>query len=203
MFSHDIVKIRLIHMGYLPDYPYHLISDDEMFRAFLGYKYIDYRTNQEIINGVELSDDVLWRRFMDTEGVCYFRDMYPPYQVGHCVSNTLIIDEDKYKALVTAMYDCIDNYLTYEENPVPDWVYSYMLGEAVGPYSTQLDKHYLLTALDADNDFDEYTKDAAEACYNRSYQWILKYPLSNRRPPTMFGEPHVIKSIRVEEASMR
>lgn len=40
--SYDIIKIHLSHLGYLPDYPYHLISDSEMFDAFLHEDLGDY-----------------------------------------------------------------------------------------------------------------------------------------------------------------
>ena len=33
---HDVIKMNYIRMGYLPDYPYHLISDKEMCDAFLN-----------------------------------------------------------------------------------------------------------------------------------------------------------------------
>ena len=35
MFIHDFIKIMYTDMGYLPNYPYYLISDEEMFDAFL------------------------------------------------------------------------------------------------------------------------------------------------------------------------
>lgn len=34
-FVHDIVKIKYSDEGYLPYYPYHLISDEEMIDAFI------------------------------------------------------------------------------------------------------------------------------------------------------------------------
>ena len=35
MFIHDCIKRFYISLGYLPGYPYYLISDKEMFEAFL------------------------------------------------------------------------------------------------------------------------------------------------------------------------
>ena len=35
MLVHDIIKIRLSEEGFLPDFPYHLISDEEMVDAFM------------------------------------------------------------------------------------------------------------------------------------------------------------------------
>ena len=38
MFVHDIIKINYTRQGYLPYYPYHLISDEEMFEGFMSYE---------------------------------------------------------------------------------------------------------------------------------------------------------------------
>ena len=35
-FIHDIIKIKYSKLGYLPSYPYNLISDKEMFQAFIN-----------------------------------------------------------------------------------------------------------------------------------------------------------------------
>ena len=37
MMIHDVIKIKLSREGYLPDYPPHLISDEEMCRAFIRH----------------------------------------------------------------------------------------------------------------------------------------------------------------------
>lgn len=44
MIMHTVIKIRYISEGYLPNIPYHLISDDEMFDAFIfnDINYFDY-----------------------------------------------------------------------------------------------------------------------------------------------------------------
>lgn len=33
---HTIIKIHYVNEGYLPNYPHHMISDEEMFKAFLN-----------------------------------------------------------------------------------------------------------------------------------------------------------------------
>ena len=35
-FVHDVIKIKYAREGYLPDLPYHLISDEEMCDAFIN-----------------------------------------------------------------------------------------------------------------------------------------------------------------------
>ena len=34
MFIHDTIKIMYVNMGYLPNFPFYLISDSEMIEAF-------------------------------------------------------------------------------------------------------------------------------------------------------------------------
>jgi len=201
MFINDIVKIKFVNEGYLPNWPYHLISDEEMMDAFLTYPWYDYRTEDEIKNGVELTDDDKWSRFLRGSEVCYFRDNYPLYPEKLCGTGEGLVDESLYRELVEAIaYHISVAKDTYEDDAVlPDWIYSYMIGSTVGPNTPQLDMHYTLVLLDADNDFDEYTPEAASKCYKVSKRWLSKYANLDHRPPTMFGEPHVIKSLRLQE----
>ena len=53
---HDTIKIKFIKAGYLPNYPYHMISDSEMCDAFL---------HNEAASGE------------DTQLAGFFVDMYP------------------------------------------------------------------------------------------------------------------------------
>ena len=168
-FIHDVIKIKYSELGFLPDYPYHLISDEEMFQAFLN----------------EEEDD-------------YFHMMYP------CVDDALAIE---YRTLVQGIQIEIDKYLAYQKEgtsyTLPNWIYSYMMGEVTGPNSSQLDKHDLFTLLGTDNIDDAYTKECATACYEASSTWLSKYTLDQddvvTRPFTMFGEPHVYKYLRLQQ----
>ena len=40
-FIHNNIKIKYVNLGYLPNWPYHLISDEEMFDAFMSNVVID------------------------------------------------------------------------------------------------------------------------------------------------------------------
>lgn len=181
MFADDIVKIKLSQEGYLPNYPYHLISNEEMCEAFLPYKYDKddpYAGYDDCMNA-ELN---------------YFRDNYP------------LIDEsllDQYKELVSAIAWHINQFVS-NGTILPDWVYSYMLGSTISVNSSQLDRHDLFVLLGTDNLDDEFDAKCASACYNESTYWISKLPTSMKvhRPPTIFGEPHVIKSLRVKDANL-
>lgn len=154
---HDVIKIKYIREGYLPNYPYHLISDKEMFDAFLR----------------------------DDEG---FFDSY--YHVSY---ESLIPVVNELKSDMSKKINSDDK--------IPDWIYSYMLGEVISSESSQKDIHDLLVLLECDNINDEITQVAYERCLTQSKNWIAKNIISDR-PPTCFGEPHVIKSLRVLQVSV-
>ena len=180
MFVHDIIKIKLLRLGYLPDYPPHLISDAEMCDAFLPYVY----DAEDPYSGYDAC--------MEKE-LNYFRDTYP-----------LITDEleKSYVELVSEIAYHLNELKTTldTEYILPDWVYSYMLGSVVSVDSPLKDRHDLFVLLGTDNTYDEFNAECASACYSESEEWLKKLPSSQRvhRPPTMFGEPHVIKSLRVK-----
>lgn len=158
---HDLIKIKYVREGYLPNYPYHLISDQEMCDAFI---------NNELN---------------------YFDDNYP------CLDTSI---QDEYNELKS----CIQYHISRLNNPLesvelPDWVCSYMLGQVISINSDTLDKHDLLVSLSLDNIDDIFTVAASKSCLQISKEWIKRLNPTKRdhRPPTMFGEPHVIKSIRM------
>lgn len=168
LLVHNIIKILYVREGYLPNYPYHMISDREMLEAFLR---------------------------VDDDGVTlqgFFADKYP------CVDEDLA---EQYQALVSALCYHINQYLESDNNDyvIPDWVYSYMLGTVIAESSTAQDKHDLFVLLNLDNLTDTWTKEISEACLEVSEAWVKKLPpaKTDHRPPTIFGEPHVIKSLRL------
>lgn len=172
MLIHNIIKINYVRDGYLPNHPYHLISDREMFDAFL---------TRRARSGI----------------VGYFADKYP------CVDLSLKLE---YEALIDAICYHIDAYLDDKTGTkkVPDWVYSYMIGSTVSVDSDLLDRHDLLVLMNLDNVEDEITKEVCENCLEISRDWIKKLPKdkADHRPPTMFGEPHVIKALRLLNTGM-
>lgn len=166
-FIHDTVKIRLIQRGYLPNYPYHLISDSEMADAFLS------------------------------SGVCYFYDEYP------------LLDDNlsvQYKELVESIQYHLDILKNSDDGTMllPDWIYSYMLGSTISVNSSIDDIHDLLVMLNVDNIDDVFTPIAQKSCYEVSKAWLRKLPASelDHRPPSLFGEPHVLKSLRLQSVSL-
>lgn len=164
-FLHDVIKINFINIGYLPNTPYHLISDAEMFDAFLR-------------------DDG------------FFADFYP------CPSESL---EVAYAALKECIVDKINAHLYDPNVPVPDWVYSYMLLRPITFDSSEADIAYLYELLGIPNiqGVYEFNAQVAEACYLHSIDWLKRVPSRHYdRPPTMFGETHVTKSLRLDQANI-
>jgi len=193
MFIHDCIKIQYSTMGYLPGYPYYLISDAEMFDAF-----------------------------MREDG--FFNDWYPCPCSGDCPCESVCpgyaereeypddpskwktpLLQEAYNTLRQYISDTIDSYQANEIASIPDWIYSYMIGSCITYQSDELDLYYLNDLLGADTakGAPEFTTSSALACLAVSSAWLNKQPTKlNRRPPTMFGEPHVIKSLRLDQANI-
>lgn len=184
MFIHDLIKIKLSREGYLPNYPPHLISDEEMCDAFLPYEYDEDNPT----SGYEDSMSA---------ALNYFRDIYS-------LPHSELLEE--YKSLVADIAYHLNELksTTDDEYTLPDWIYSYMLGCVLTEDSDIRDKHDLFVLLGTDNLEDEFTFDCCRACYEESKYWIAKLPASSRihRSPTIFGEPHVIKSLRLKAADL-
>lgn len=163
MFIHNVIKLKYVNEGYLPNYPYHLISDEEMCGAFLN-----------------------------ESGSCYFYDKY------YCVDDMLSAE---YTELVSAIKQQLSIFIssTSPDRRLPDWVYTYMLGEVVSDESPTEDKHDLLMLLNLDNIDDVFTPQASASCFKISKIQLSKIPDKQRegRVPTIFGDPGVIKQLRL------
>lgn len=186
MIIHDFIKLTYSNMGYLPGYPYYLISDDEMFNAFTK-----------------------------EDGV--FNDYYPCPCNGDCANclNQCPVDgeghqihpniAEAYQQLKDYMFNMIAKYQSGDIDAIPDWIYSYMLFSCIAYQSSELDVDYLntLLGLDITKGEPEFTLATARGCYNISSAWLKKQPnRTTNRPPSMFGEPHVVKSLRLDQANI-
>jgi hypothetical protein len=174
---HDTIKVNLIQQGYLPNYPYHLISDEEMCDAFIK-----------------------------EDGTGYFYDYYP------LVDDSLKLPYDNLvKAIMYYINECkqpqVDEYV------FPDWVYSYMLGSVISVNSDGYDIQDLADMLNIEVDYGIFSSSLSSACYQISQEWLKKVTPDSRylrtedetldlRPPTIFGEPHVIKYLRLLEVQV-
>ena len=209
MFIHDLIKIHLVREGYLPNYPYHLISDEEMCDAFFN------------------KDDESKSYFHATYPRDIAADVGPSRVLTGCKGNPILDDNGNEISLTP--YEELEYVIGYymdklkstkdAEYVLPDWVYSYMLGYAISVHSDALDIHDLIKPLGVDNLEDIFTPEAAKACYKVSKAWIRQRLLDTWehdetgvpanecpgcmcvRPPTMFGEAHVVKSVRLADVS--
>lgn len=165
-FIHNIIKIEYNNLGYLPGYPYHLTSDEEMFAAFTR----------------------------ESEG--FFNDYYP------CPCEEL---REQYEILKDYIFTSIDSYLDGTIDELPSWIYSYMMMIPTTFESRFEDIAYLykLSNINVEGPLAVFNSEIAEYCYYVSSEWLKKVPKSSaNRPPTMFGEPHVFKSLRLKEIDM-
>ena len=193
MLVHDIIKIKYVKMGFIQkNYPYHLISDEEMFNAFidLGTGF----TSSVLDPSVHFFDIYYPNPFIDKDDE---GNPIPPKD------KTLIPYQAAYNRLVTDITNHINRYLVHYGEPdatdyqIPDWVYTYMLGEVVYQQSEYLDIQDTLDLLGCSNLDNEFTQEACIKCYKVSSNYVSSLT-TGLRQPTVFGEPHVIKSLRME-----
>jgi hypothetical protein len=197
MLIHDIIKIKYVKLGYIKrNYPYHLISDEEMFNAFidLGNSYFNKKSTL-IDEDVRFFDDYYPNPFSED-------DIYQKKNAkGEVVDEIKLADE--YTKLKDYIVKTINDYLAHRKSEdagkyqIPDWLYTYMLGEVVYQKSDYLDIEDTLELLKCSNLDNIFTKEACIACYVVSMGYISTSTL-DVRPLTMFGEPHVIKQLRLE-----
>lgn len=228
---HDVIKMNMVRRGYLPNYPYHLISDTEMFDAFLS-KHVDAN-----------SSEVHWSGSFMEVYPCLSDNLYNEYEelreaMMYHIEQHLVYPK-KYKGKVTYRYELpksselnemfgennVDGVLysivhenirvrydantcswkdTYDDGNVPDWVYSYMLGSTIGPLSDVQDIQDLATLLNLDTTNSSFDFSLSSCCLDISKKWVSKLSdgKDNHRPPTMFGEPHVIKQLRILQSNI-
>ena len=128
----------------------------------------------------------------------FFNDYYP------CPSEDL---EEDYNTLKLAIWEKLDDYLkSGGVIKIPDWVYSYMLMRPITYESDELDIAYLYELTGVDPvvvPLTEFSPELARACLATSIEWMKKRPSQYRdRPPTMFGETHVTKCLRLKQANI-
>ena len=185
-FLHDVIKIQFINIGYLPNTPYHLISDKEMFKAFYN--------RDAYVEGSTTS--------------CFFKDFY--YYPEDWVKYSDILPA-AYEELRLKIEEIVYKYIEADQ-PVPNWVYSYMLMRPITFESDELDIAYLHNLLDEYFEEPEelkvageylFTEEMAYRCYIVSSDWIRRNPVKQYdRPATIFGETHVTKNLRLAQASI-
>lgn len=175
-FTIDVAKIQFSQEGYLPDIPYHLISTEELLDAF----------------------EVFFQRVYALPAG--FESLQATYDKLYNAIHEIITH---WKALQSSQNNAdvftVDGITyTIDRDHIPDWIMSFMLRRVVCPSSDVLDRHDLLALLEMPNTYDEFNLAAATKCAQISERWVSKLPIDQRRPATIFGEPHVIKSLRLQ-----
>lgn len=172
-FIHDLIKIKYSNEGYLPDWPYHEISDEEMCNAFLSERFSE---NENVIFSENSSS--------------YFAAMYP------LLDDAL---QDAYNQLVRNITYWLDKCIssTSAQYTLPDWVYQYMIGSVIGVESDKIDIHDLLVQLGVDNIDDDWTADAEIECYRVSTLCMNRIKSPDHRSPTIFGDPLILRYLRL------
>lgn len=199
---HDIIKIKYIYQGYLPNLPYHLISEYELFHAFFSYDIV------ETDNGWDIENPSGY--LIDTYPCLFGSAVLNTYtQNGVDVNYTVA---DAYHALLIKIVTILEGYYAHLnvydkdadifDDMIPDWVYSYMLGIVVNSNSSIKDRHDLLVLLGTDNIYDDIDMISTIRCYNTSKAWLNKIASDRKDCPTIFGEPHVIKALRLNNLVM-
>lgn len=166
----DTIKIKYIQSGYLPDWPYHLISDEEMLNAFIVNNDNFFDDNYRI----ESSDEDILEAFeLLRRDIMYYVDM---------------AKEKKDIKLI------------------PNWVFSYMVGAVISSTSSlkEIDDLIALSNMTESVPAGQLTDEMYRSNMKISADWISKLPTMKRehRPVTMFGEPHVIKSLRLAQVDV-
>ena len=164
MIIHDVAKILYSREGYLPDYPYHMVSDREMFDAFIN------------------NDNN------------YFADNYP------CPSEEY---QEIYDNILHQIRYHINRYLDDNTYEVPVWIYSYMLGGVIGINSDERDRRDYIKLLGFEpSPTCEFNDDIYKEAYSMSEDVISKLPssVSKHRPITIFGEPDVVKQLKIYQS---
>jgi hypothetical protein len=238
MLVKDIIKMRYIYDGYLPNYPYHMISD------------------KEIISG-----------FMNSDGAGFFVDNYPCMinEAEYLKAYNQLKLSIMYYVLLNVHEGILSNLSAEAADNIistPNWVYSYRMGSVISVSSDKYDIHDLEVSLGTSNFSDTFTDACSAACLRVSKQWLgnnvidfqygntidvpdifigkmsewLAIPIESTidgqpiyldenqhpievstlwdlcvgvngtkvyiRPPAMFGEPHVIKALRLQQIAL-
>ena len=197
MFLHDILKIKYVRLGFIKkNYPYHLISDEEMFNAFIDLGNETFNTTTSMIDPSVRFFDINYPNPFATEDYVYQKKDAQ----GEIISEVSL--SSVYSELKSQMISYINSYLavrgTVDEYmyKIPDWVYTYMLGEVIYNNSEYLDIQDILELLGCSNIDNVFTREACITCYKVSSDYISTL-VKNIRTPTIFGEPHIIKSLRM------
>lgn len=203
MLAVDNIKIKYSQEGYLPNYPPHLISNTEMCKAFIDdslefqYFYDNYPLlASDLTEGYNTLVNAIKYHFCRfvTEVEKFYKDMPDwvySYMLNEVVSNSSL-QEDRHYFLVGIGTDNIDDIMTPESQ-----IQCYQFSQS---YVNKLDKNMRIESKPAM--LEGLNETETETVLNELESWGIQFDEEDKivtRPPTMFGEPHVIKLIRINE----
>ena len=212
MFAHDLAKIKLVESGYLPNYPYHLISDKELFDAFMdctnetGYFFDNYPmlrpdlyfVYQQLVLTIQYY--LLSAVLLESTGKpVEIPDWVYSYMLGYAIS----VNSDKkdiHDLLVAMHLDNIDDdFNQWGEVGCKDvsdrWIMQMNLNKTIKIPEAISDEMIAMLSersIQGISLYDVYLRNRAEGSDGGV----------QTRPTTLFGEAHVIKALRLAEAAM-
>jgi len=183
---HDLIKLRYTGDGWLPNWPPHLISDEEMCDVFFRctQDQVDRRGNPigaYTYKGLFFLEYPLLDKCLNSETqVCPFCQRITfcinCQRCRRCHPRCLVGSNKAYSSLVKAIHYHITAFKQREfpEERMPDWIYSYMLRSVISINSDIPDIHDLICPLGVDNIDDYFEGDQSVACFRASDDWLRR-----------------------------
>lgn len=210
---HDLVKIKLIDMGYTPNYPYHLLSTKEMCDGFMnctnhsGYFFDAYPDDinpdltaaySQLVLSIQYYMAVL--RFT-TDSTYRMPDWVYSYMLGATIgvmSDTLDIHDLIYPLGVDNIDDIFDAKCAqacYDTSLA--WLHKSQQSKMIAAdmeLSSKILEYFKTCSIYDTTLYDLYmSNEVAPGIYGAV----------DRRPPTMFGEPHVVREVRLSQTILK
>lgn len=215
MLVHDVIKIRLVEDGYLPNYPYHMMSDREMFNAFMGTDGAGYF--QDNYQCMDKTNDVLKIFYYQLAlSIAYYISMYqvaeqaiPDWVYSYMLGSTISIYSDKLDIhdLNASLHTPNDGVAFTLASSVA------CMNESASSIGYAMANQRTAIPLEGEKkqaveDFfrsivigtDEATEPPTDITLYDIYH--STGDMVYIRPITMFGEPHVLKSLRLKQIQL-
>ena len=215
MLVHDVIKIRLVEDGYLPNYPYHMMSDREMIAAFMGTDGAGYF--QENYKCLDRTNDVLKIMYYQLVlSVAYYAAMYQvaeqeipdwvySYMLGSTISTnsgsldihdlnaSLHTENDSDEFTLASSVACLNVSAAYIGYALANQRTAIPLE---GEKKQAVEDFFKSIVIDKDETSEEVTDITLYDIYHNTGDMVYI------RPITMFGEPHVLKSLRLRQIKL-
>lgn len=217
MLTHDIAKMRYTDDGYLMNYPYHMISDTELFSAFMdnsgaGFfsdSYPMLSETEHYVNAYHLLVLAIQYYIIayEYDSTNTIPDWVYTYILGSSISiysDSLDIhdlsldlhtqnDGDEFTEACSAA--CLQESEDWLGNTINSTVIAATNMPAA--FKTYLESRLQQISIDGTTLYDIYHADIEE---NGTLVHTADTIIA--RPATMFGEPHVLKSLRMKQITM-